>query len=667
MERACGLVLGARPRPDHAQISRSVAIRPKRLACTVITMVDGKRSLGGGLAAGGCAVAMWLAPASAVRADVTGVVRDALTNQPLEGALVSVQATDWETVTAADGSFSLPDAVGDGLVIVAAFRGYFYGSSVQSAPAMNVELLLDQVPVVDSATYEYGSPTDCLPCHPTQLRNWVSSPMAKAGDNAWVQDIYDGTATPGGDGGYVYVRDSPHATDNPSSECAACHEPESWVNQPSSPLGDYAMPSLAKQHGVSCEICHMMAEIDTTRPNFPGIYDAVVSLTRPDTPDWTVQYGVLGDVDFVSDGKMRASYQPQIPAEMCAACHQDRNDHDGDGDFEDEGGVVSEPTYLEWAQSEYGDPTSPRFRTCAGCHMPALDLTAACEDLSDLGRPPGEVRSHEIRGTSPEFLENAVSLELATSVGTETVDVEVTITNDQTGHHVPTGVTIRNMILLVSAVRESDDLELTFGADQTVHDLGGVGDPDQGYYAGRPGKLYGKVNHGVDGTGPVFFTEATGILEDNRIAPLASDTTHYTFAIPEGGGDVRVMARLIYRRSWRVLIDAKAWTEDGHGNPLADVTAPDFGHLMESAEEVVTVPGEGEGGDLSPTCTDSPCDSDGAPNTDSGGGEPSSGPACGCVAAPTGSAAWYAAMWLLIAARLRPCRPKTRPGASAPP
>ena len=34
------------------------------------------------------------------------------------------------------------------------------------------------------------------------------------------------------------------------------------------------------------------------------------------------------------------------------------------------------------------------------------------------------------------------------------------------------------------------------------------------------------------------------------------------------------------------LVDAKAWTEDGHGNALADVQPPHFGHLME--EEVWT-------------------------------------------------------------------------------
>jgi len=55
-------------------------------------------------------------------AQVTGVVSDP-SLVPLEGAIVSVQATGLRTVTAADGSFSLPGATGTDIVIVAALKG----------------------------------------------------------------------------------------------------------------------------------------------------------------------------------------------------------------------------------------------------------------------------------------------------------------------------------------------------------------------------------------------------------------------------------------------------------------------------------------------------------------------------------------------------------------
>lgn len=139
----------------------------------------------------------------------------------------------------------------------------------------------------------------------------------------------------------------------------------------------------------------------------------------------------------------------------------------------------------------------------------------------------------------------------------------------------------------IEARRASDGALLTHVGAQTVHALGGVGSPLQGYFAGLPGKLYAKVNHNQAGNGPTFFTDATGIQFDTRIPALTSDVTHYRFDVPAGTGEVQVHARLIYRRAWRFLVDAKQWTTNGHGQPLADVQAPDFGHLMESLLAIV--------------------------------------------------------------------------------
>lgn len=424
--------------------------------------------------------------------------------------------------------------------------------------------------------------------------------MANAGLNTWVHDVYSGTGTAGGLGGFVYVRDSVLAGSNPDSECAACHQPEIWIdNAFSGPLDDTLVaPPSAVVHGVSCDVCHKVADIDESKLNFPGIYPGVVTFAQPEGPSPAqVQYGVLGDVDFAIPSVIRASYQPEVVAEVCAACHQDKNDPDGDGDFEEPNGVISEPTYHEWADSPYGDPQSPQYATCVDCHMPPSGATAVCSVLvPPLVRDPATIRTHAIRGTTPEFLENAVDLALQAQVVGGTLEVEVDITNSATGHHVPTGVTIRNMILLIEAWRHGDDPAtdpLPHTGAQLVHPLGGVGDPAQGYYAGLPGKLYAKVNHDAAMASPAFFTDATGIVFDSRIPALATDSTSYTFTLPPLGGTIHVRARLIYRRSWRALVDAKGWAYDGHGNPLADVAPPHFGHLMEIAETTVVVPGPG--------------------------------------------------------------------------
>ncbi len=563
-----------------------------------------------------------LCTSGAVSAQVSGVVKDKASGLPVADALVTVQAKGIRAQTDASGNFSLSGASGSGLVIVAAKQG-FYNSGVNAdAPATNLNIELEGVDLTPDPNHVFDSPGSCGVCHTDQYAEWAKSPMKHAGENTWVYDIYDGSGTSYGTGGFVYTRDSVHAAKFPESDCASCHQPEPWIKQPYIAMEPLSALSDEAKNGVSCVVCHQMANVDGTKPNFPGVYPGVVTMARP-AVSAPVVFGLLGDATFVQ-GSMRPAYQPQLAALVCATCHQDKNDPDGDGDFEEADGVISEPTYLEWLNSPYSDPKSPRHATCVTCHMKATGAAQACNQITPpLGRPNGEVRAHNFPGTTPEFLENAVSLGLEAKVEGQTVTATVTLENDLTGHHVPTGVTIRNMILLVEAWRAQDDKKLTFVGTQKIHDLGGVGDPAQGYYAGLPGKLYAKINEDATGKGPTFFTDAVKITADNRLAPLEKDTTSYSFELPADGGELHVRARVIYRRSWRALTDAKKWTEDGHGKPLADVQAPYFGHLMEEAERTIDLPFDCDAGQ----CPDA--------GTDAGAGGSSAKPAsddggCGC-------------------------------------
>jgi hypothetical protein len=354
-------------------------------------------------------------------AQVSGVVREQGTLLPISGAIVSLQATAYRTTTLGDGSYALDVPAGSGQVIVAAHKGHYNASIVVGAPASGADIVLDAVPMGSDPSYALVAPSTCGACHPLQLLQWTGTPMANAGLNTWVHDVYSGTGTAGGLGGFVYVRDSVLAGSNPDSECAACHQPEIWIdNAFSGPLDDTLVaPPSAVVHGVSCDVCHKVADIDESKLNFPGIYPGVVTFAQPEGPSPAqVQYGVLGDVDFAIPSVMRASYQPEVVAEVCAACHQDKNDPDGDGDFEEPNGVISEPTYHEWADSPYGDPQSPQYATCVDCHMPPSGATAVCSVLvPPLVRDPATIRTHAIRGTTPEFLENAVDLALQAQGG----------------------------------------------------------------------------------------------------------------------------------------------------------------------------------------------------------------------------------------------------------
>jgi len=522
-------------------------------------------------------------------AQVSGTVRQEGSNTPIAGALVSVQATGTRVATAADGTFLIPGVTGP-VVLVAAIHGSYNEALPVTAPATGIDLFLEPVLVEDDASYQWFDPQDCGACHPDQYAQWNGSPMQKGGLNTWVYDIYDGSGTPGGLGGFVYERDSVHALHNPHSECAACHQPMPWIEQPGIPMLPLDAITAGMAHGISCEVCHKVAAVDPMNINFPGVVPEATTFIRPSLGN-QVQFGMLGDASYSLPGVMRPAYNPQLAAEVCGLCHQDKNDPDEDGDFEEANGVISEPTYWEWKNSPYGDLQSPFYRSCVDCHMPPAGPDQACNFLvPPLLRDPSTIRTHDIRGTTPEFLENSVSLSLATQVVGNQLVADVTIVNDQVGHHVPTGVTVRNMILIVEARRVEDGLSLLHTGSQTVHPLGGVGDPAQGYYAGLPGKLFAKVNAAASGQSPTFFTDAVTIVFDSRIEPLATDVTSYPFLLPAGGGTLEVRARVIYRRAWRAIVDAKGWTEDGHGNPLGDVQPPHFGHLMEEALATEALP-----------------------------------------------------------------------------
>ncbi|MEK6643525.1 MAG: multiheme c-type cytochrome [Planctomycetota bacterium] len=539
---------------------------------------------------------------SARATEVTGTVVRQSDLAPIAGAKVTLQASLAHTFTAGDGTFFLSVPAGPGKVVVGAAKGYFNKGATVTSPASGVQIVLQPVPQDNNPSYALVAPETCGSCHPNQLAQWTGSPMARAGQNTWVHDIYNGMGTAGGMGGFVYTRDSVFAPTNPNSECASCHQPESWIPTPFSRMQgpqDAGYPSIATVHGVSCDTCHKVADVDVSKINFPGIFPGAVIFTRPNgSPAQQVQYGLLGDTMVNQTFMMRASYQPQLMAEVCGACHQDRSDPDENHTYT---GPISEPTYIEWADSAYSDPQSPYYANCVTCHMPSTGDTEFCTTQSPpLIRDPILIRSHDIRGTTADYLENAVTMTMQTNVVGSTLNVDVTINNNLTGHHVPTGVTTRNMILLVEAWPEGGDPIadlLPSTGSQTVHALGGTGNPAQGYYSGRPGKLYAKVPHDAGNNFPAFFTDATGNIFDNRIVALQSDATSYSFTLPNTNGDVRVRARLIYRRAWRALVDAKQWTQDGHGNPLGDVQSPHYGHLMELADVSIprcAAPGDGD-------------------------------------------------------------------------
>ena len=541
-------------------------------------------------------------------AQVSGIVRDANTLLPIEDAIVTLQGTGEQTTTDAAGNYTLMVS-GNDLVVVAAKQGYYHNNG--AAPAMfntvttpaTQDFALDPVPATDDPSYIFRTNQQCGLCHTDQLVQFGDasmpnpSPMAITGLNQWVYDTYNGTGTAGGLGGFVYTRDSIHAATSPNAECASCHQPQRWIANPFVALEDLSNPVLSDDTlaGVSCEVCHKIASVQDV--NATGFTPGAVTVTRPIEMGFATQqvtYGPLGDVDFIQPNTMYPSYRPEIRSETCAVCHQYRSDPDNDFDFDEPGSFDGQTTYDEWLNSNYADPSSPDYATCADCHMPAA-ANDGCT-ISPVARLAGQIRNHEIRGTSPEFLENAATLSMNVTVGGGQAQVEVSVENDRTGHNLPTGINIRNMLLIVEALPAGSTDTLATIASPLLGPEAGVGDKSLGYFEGLPGKIYGRFLEDASGDGPTIFTDAVGERFNTRIPPQTTDTTNYTFELPACDTDVTFRARLIYRRAWRSVVDDKGWTMQGDGvTPLQDLVAPHYGHLMEEATEVVAVTGSGGG------------------------------------------------------------------------
>lgn len=180
-------------------------------------------------------------------------------------------------------------------------------------------------------------------------------------------------------------------------------------------------------------------------------------------------------------------------------------------------------------------------------------------DKGGMARAPETIFSHLMPGAADsDLLQNAVSMQVDAHREGDRILVDVNIINDKSGHHVPTDSPLRQLILLVQATgADGEALELLEGS--VVPEWGGVGNRENGNYAGLPGKGYAKIL--AELWTEVFPTGAywnpTRIISDNRLGAFDSDASQYVFEATEDG--VRIEVTLLFRRAFKALMDQKGW------------------------------------------------------------------------------------------------------------
>jgi len=529
---------------------------------------------------------------------INGVVLDA--NGPVPGAVVRVQTTQNSNITDAEGRFTLTDLEPGKPVFVTAWAPGYFIVGVEATPGdEDIEIHLHTHATEDNPDYQWlpsmfhpgeGENQGCAECHASDPKG-LASPLGSLPVDEWLQDAHAQSATnprfttmylgqdlagnqspptrygTSRDYGTFPLRPNPdepyygpgYKLDFPDTDgnCAACHTPAASVNNPYGvdPTTVTGVPA----EGVPCDFCHKIWDVKLDQAgipyaNMPGVLS--FEFRRP--PDEHQFFA--GPYDDVAPGE--DTYSPlQTQSQICAPCHF--------GVFWD---TLVYNSFGEWLESPYSD--SETGQTCQDCHMPPLGLTHfARTEVGGLQRDPETIFSHRMPGAADEdLLQNAVSMEILAEFQDDLVIVDVTITNDKTGHHVPTDSPLRQMILLIE-VTDPQGNPLPQVSGPTVPEWGGVETAEvsqtsevfNGYYAGRPGTAYAKILQEMwtEVTPSGAYWNPTRIASDNRIPAMGSDITSYIFQTSEVSktSEVFVEVKLLFRRAFIELMDQKGWDD----------------------------------------------------------------------------------------------------------
>ncbi|NOX61977.1 MAG: hypothetical protein GXP42_08530 [Chloroflexi bacterium] len=483
-------------------------------------------------AAGLLAALLWTVALAETGGSVEGVVVDA--GGPIAEARVRVRATENRTLTNAEGRFRLEGLEeGKKVEIAAWYEGYYIARAYVTPTVAGVTLTLRPYHTEDNPEYEWAPPTVCAECHPMIVSQWQNNAHGRAVANRRFFSMYNGTDVSGENRvAPGFVDDFPGVTGN----CASCHAPgagaDGYLTTDMNAVREKAVT------GIFCDFCHKVGGVylnpatQAVYSNMPGAESQ--RLLRPPEGD-NIFFGPYDDIHDPD------TYLPIISdSRFCAPCHQ----------FSFWGTPIYE-SYGEWLASPY----ATQGVMCQDCHMPPTDDDHfALPEKGGLSHPPETIPSHLQLGASSEtLLQNTVSMTIAAAQTAGALRVTVTITNTGTGHHIPTDHPGRHMILTVSAKDEQGRVLPLLAGSRTPEWAG----PE----AGRPGKAFAKVLKDVaSGEYPVVsYWKQALIQSDNRIPAMAADRSTYVFAGPTDATEITIEARLIFRRLFADLAEAKGW------------------------------------------------------------------------------------------------------------
>jgi hypothetical protein len=390
--------------------------------------------------------------------------------------------------------------------------------------SMTTDPDLDQTPTDSLAILKSAidDATECQTCHPNHYAEWQTSMHAYA----FVDPVF------------FTLNDIGQQRSNQELDqfCVKCHSPvASMLGEIPPGFDPTALTTLAKK-GIQCDICHAISTFEPGKGITTFRLDGVKQ--GPITDPLSNSYH---GVEFDSRYDKSA---------ICSPCH----------DVLGPEGTQLEFTSTEWQTSPY----TAMGLECQGCHMPTYSGQAAIDGLQR-----DELHRHTFVGVDiplvdfpgrdntvaavRDLLQNSVTMDVTLPATADTggaFAIEVSVTNDRTGHNVPTGtiferqmwievlvkdVATENVIYQSGTLDENGDL-----LDDTsdfVQSGAIPEDTDLTLFNGTPFRNGNKVP---------FFWEADRI-ENQSIPPFESRTAIYDIPGPFLSNQLDVSVRLRFR------------------------------------------------------------------------------------------------------------------------
>jgi hypothetical protein len=369
---------------------------------------------------------------------------------------------------------------------------------------------------------DFSSPETCQSCHPNHYAEWQASMHAYA----FKDPLFFS-------GHFAELERSGGAS---AQFCIGCHSPIGTLTgtTPDTKFDPESMPEIV-QHGISCDVCHLMTEAPSGTATEHGV---PLTLQPGDT-----KFGPLPANDNgpgVHRTEQRHFYENST---HCRSCHNLTVR-----------GIDMERTFDEWEDSIYASRGDGH---CQNCHMPTYSGQAAVGgpqrpvlhrhwfagvDLAFTDFP--DTAASRVRAA--ELLENSATLDMAAPTAAapgETLSVTVGVTNDRTGHALPSGTSFsRQMWVEITATNGAETLYRSgqLDANQDLLDehseIAPNGDPDLLLFSSE-----------LLGGDDVSVFSATGIVE-NLLDPFERQERTYRVPVPATAvGSVEIAVRLRFR------------------------------------------------------------------------------------------------------------------------